>query len=272
MEPQEDSQRPVPPASRPRWLWLGARGSADRGIISILALAETLAAMAVSAYFALRHGTFFLVVSACLAPLLLLRTQASQELGLMWGPRAISRTFWTIEYLLHMLPDTRFLGFWRRVLAVILLAVAFVVLMFLGFVVIALTTPAVRFAATLVTFCRTPLQCLMAIPRNWWRNVACVDMTHVPEPLPGIDAIIDAQRFEVEFILLLHPWQFIQQLMVRERFKGELPSRFLRGVVTALFVLIVALPAWLYRWFLKASCLSYLPLAWSKAGLNGWRG
>jgi hypothetical protein len=256
VEPQAASERLVHPLPEPRWLWRGRRGSADKRIISILALAETLAAATVSAYIALRHGAFFLGVSASLAPLLLLRTPASRELGLRWGPRVIARTFQTIEALIQKLPDTHSRSLLRRVLAGLLLVVAFVVLMTGGFAVIALTAPGVRFTATLVTFCRTPLQCLRAIPGNWWRIVACVDMTHVPEPLPGIDAIIDSQEPREEFILLLHPWAAIRQLMVRERARGELPSRFLRGVITALFVLIVALPAWLYRWCVKAVCLA----------------
>ncbi len=257
MEQQPISAHPAPPSPEPRWLWRGKRGSASKGIISILALVESLAAATVSAYLALRYGPAYLVVGACIAPLLLLRTPASQALGLEWGPRAIAWTFLMIEAIIQLLPDTRTLGPVRRVLAVLLAAVAFVGLMSLGFVVIALLSPAVRFSATLVTFCRTPLQCLEAIPGNWWRTIACVDMTHVPELLPGIDAIIDAAPgVREEFILLLHPWAAIRQLLAPERWKGQLPPRLFRGVIVALFVLIVALPAWLYRWVLKGMFLN----------------
>ena len=247
-----------------RWRWWGTRGSADRGVISVLALVETLAAATVSGYIALRYGTLYLVVSACIAPLLLLRTPASQKLGLEWGPRAIARTFQRIELLLHMLPDTRSRGLLGRALAGTFIVVAFVVLMALGFVVIALVTPVVRFTATLVTFLRTPLQCLRAIPGNWWRNIACVDMTHVPEPLPGIDSIIDNPDFRQEFILLLHPWAVIRLVGVPEKGKEALPPWFFRALLITLVVAIVALPAWLYRWFLKAAFLNS-PLVYMNA-------
>jgi hypothetical protein len=261
VEQQAGSAHPATSSPEPRWRWRGRRGSAEKRTISILALAESLVAAAVSAYLALRYGTFHLMVGAGLVPLLLLRTPASQALGLGWGPQAISRTFLTIEMLLHMLPDTRSRGLLGSVLVGLFGAAVFLVLMSLGFVFIAITVPVVRFTATLVTFCRTPLQSLAAIPGNWWRIVACVDMTHVPELLPGIDAIIDTEEPRLNFIALLHPWVAIQRMMVRERFKGEFLPRSFRAFMTALFVVIVALPAWLYRWGLKAACLAPALLA-----------
>lgn len=67
------------------WIWWSAAQTVHRGDISVLAIVETIAATSLSLWVAIRYQTIsHLVVGACVAPLLLLRTEQSVRLGLKW--------------------------------------------------------------------------------------------------------------------------------------------------------------------------------------------
>jgi hypothetical protein len=72
---------------RPRgrsWTWRSSVDSADTGVVSALALCETIAASGIYAWIASRFGMLHLTISACVAPFLLMRTQRSAQLALKW--------------------------------------------------------------------------------------------------------------------------------------------------------------------------------------------
>jgi hypothetical protein len=63
--------------------------SVARGEVSILAIVETLLAMALAFYLSRHFNTLrWLAVAMCFSPLLLLRTEASARLGIAWFERS----------------------------------------------------------------------------------------------------------------------------------------------------------------------------------------
>lgn len=88
----EKSQEEIEQNRRSGWYWWCHQGQKTESV-SVLSLFETLAAMSVYILIALYWGTLHLLISGCLAPALLLRTEESVALGrklgakfLHWGP------------------------------------------------------------------------------------------------------------------------------------------------------------------------------------------
>src|SRR2546430_1007967 len=122
--------------------------SVRQGEPTVLAIIETLAAMAASVWIAVHFGTWkHVLIGFCVAPFLLLRTDASCEQAVHWFDDFISkmhRSGWRLSFPISM---TWFL----------------------------IGGPIVRVAATLVYFFREPKACLASIAANWWRMVCATD-------------------------------------------------------------------------------------------------
>lgn len=67
------------------WRWWSTPESVEALTVSVLAIVETLAAVAIYAWIAVEFGTLHLTISCCIAPFLLLRTPESTKRGLGWG-------------------------------------------------------------------------------------------------------------------------------------------------------------------------------------------
>src|SRR5215217_1008988 len=70
---------------RSSWLWHSRVGSTEQGIFSVLAAAEVM--LAVAAYWGFAfwaHTQTHLLISVIAAPILLLRSKQSIDLGLRW--------------------------------------------------------------------------------------------------------------------------------------------------------------------------------------------
>jgi TIR domain len=67
---------------RRSWAWRSTVESTKAGVVSVLAVTETIIASAAYIWVAWRFGTLHLTVCACVAPFLLLRTEASVSRGL----------------------------------------------------------------------------------------------------------------------------------------------------------------------------------------------
>ena len=63
------------------WVWFSTEETAEAGKTSVLAIIETLGAMAAYAWIAWEYGTLHLTIAACVAPFLLLRTEESTRLA-----------------------------------------------------------------------------------------------------------------------------------------------------------------------------------------------
>lgn len=81
-------------------------------------------------------------------------------------------------------------------------------------------------------------------PDNWLRTIYIIDFLHLPEIVPGINNI--ASDFRIETI-------------TKTAHKQE--NAFFRMTIF-LFLLILIIPALLYRWSLKSTCWLYLPVVY----------
>jgi len=145
-------------------------GSIRQSEVSILAVIETILAIGgtvvLISFGYWRHFWIMVLVT----PLLLLRTERSQSLGLS----AFARGF----NLWLQLPPT---------VAVILT----LPLLILGSLV-------VKIASTVRTVVAAPIDSLTEIPKNWFLQVLCVDSFHPPELVPGIESSPDKTLDELK--------------------------------------------------------------------------
>lgn len=133
--------------------------SVKRGEVSILAIVETLLAIALVFYLSAHFNTLrWLGVAMCVSPLLLLRTDESVRLGIKWFDRSLA---WLAE------PDPHWPGS---------SLVATYTVFFLPLII--------RIGATLVASFREPAAVLQAIPTNWTRVTLATDSFFAPELVP----------------------------------------------------------------------------------------
>jgi hypothetical protein len=256
------------------WAWSSRGRSADEGVISVLGIVETILAMSIYLLIARELGTLHLTIASILAPLLLLRTERSVALGaemvnrltgrLGLVERIMSAAAWPLfRDALTWVASRRIfrpvvfrwtepvvtLGLFLVLGPLSVLWFAFRVI-FILFVVmaVAIAAPVIRFIATAVPAVASPLVAIRAIPKNWFRNVACVDFLQAPESVPGV-----AARPEDDLILHLfsHP-----------TLRGEGPMR----IASWPLLMPVLIPAVLYRWSLKGTAIVWSPLMWIVRG------
>jgi hypothetical protein len=187
--------------------------------ISFLAVVETLVAMAISVFIAIKIGTLkHLAVSACIAPFLLLRTEQSTRMAMAWAiylsphyfeitdsfVRLIDRIIYN-DFLSYIDPHYYALtdsftslieriinqGFSSKVIKYLLIAIVVILAAAVLAVTVALfgvSLILIRMVSMLLILIQNPLTTLSAIPKNWRRATLCVDVVHPPEILPGSEA------------------------------------------------------------------------------------
>jgi hypothetical protein len=197
--------------------------SVARGEVSILAIIETLLAIALVFYLSTHFNTVrWLAIAMCVSPLLLLRTEESTRLGIKWWD-------WWMEKVVK--PTLGYTGS----------AIQELVGRSVGAVAMVLGPPMIRMCATVVGFVTQPGDSLGAIPRNWIRVVLATDSHHVPEVIPGHEEWSTSSWEETG-------WWFGIALIV------------LSWIVVLLAFCFFFLPAFFYRWSLKATSIIYAPL------------
>lgn len=213
------------------------RESCDAGEITLLAIVETVLAVALLITLSLWLDTARWLAGACLlAPLLLLRTEESMLRGLRWNVWLFKteqrRSVTIIGSSLLVLG----VAVWIAHEWAILLLVPFTgVLLAFTFALIFFVT---RFTATLVAVVQHPLRSLAALPSNWRRLVLATDSGLDPEFMPDAD---------IGPAVFLGDWH-------RETLLDRWIS--LTGFL-AIYPITAA-----YRWSVKATCVVYLPLLW----------
>jgi len=213
------------------------RESCDQGVITVLAIIETVFAIVLVITLSVWFDTTHWLAGACLlSPLLLLRTEDSVQRGLRWG----NWLFIKKQRISIAIIGSALLVFgvavWITHLWAILLLFPFCgVLLALG---PALVFFVVRFTATLVSMGKHLPHSLSALPGNWRRIVLATDSGLDPDFLPG---------HNVGTTIFLADWQ------------GE--TLLTRWVYLTLFLTLYPLCA-AYRWSVKATCVVYLPFVW----------
>lgn len=222
--------------------WVSNRESVREGEPSVLAIAETLIAMGLTLWIAVHFGTVkHVVIGACIAPFLLLRTDDSAMLGL--------RTAKWIDDWRSFPPD---------IITTVLTPPGLLMLVL------------VRMFATVGTIFRTPAAVIRAIPRNWRRITVATDSFHSPQvlPMPDDPAHLDDVNLSVGSFDVFKLVVFFRVARPSESFIGK-GVRF--WIVYPIFLLvvwlfivpIVSLPPFLYRWSLKSTAIIWFPLLWA---------
>jgi hypothetical protein len=139
---------------------VSSKKSVARGEVSILAIVETLLAMALVFYLSAHFNTLrWLAIAMCLSPLLLLRTEESTRLAIKWFDN-YQQSF-LYQFFLDDVP-------WQ---VDYIISIPFVF--------------AIRVGATFVALLSAPMAALNAIPKNWARITLATDTLRAPELIPG---------------------------------------------------------------------------------------
>ena len=211
--------------------------SVARGEVSILAIVETLLAIALVFYLSAHFNTLrWLAVAMCVSPLLLLRTEESTRLGIEWFDRiwhwnefSIGRDYdlLTSDRIPEQPEPPKSLGglLFSVIEAPICVAIP----------------PMVRVLSTTIALIHNPLTVVKAIPRNWFRVTLTIDSAFPPEIIPD------------------HPRLSVRRTTDRIR-EASRDSLSLAIVIECTVFISFFLPSILYRWSLKATSIIYAPL------------
>ena len=234
-------------------LW-STEESVRAGEPSFLAIAETLAAMAVSVWIGVHFGTWMhIAIGACIAPLLLLRTEPSCRSGVAYAQRLGDR-------LVGAGPgksaDSTLADVWQLFSFMVRLTI------------LILIAPLVRVFVTCVHVAASPMLSLRAIPVNWWRSILSTDSAIAPEWLPLPDQIppSDLEHGVLAIARVSRLLRFICIEAPRADNCKWHEVAFASAFVLPLFspLLIVAVICGLtYRWSIKSTAIVWLPLLWA---------
>lgn len=233
--------------------------SVRAGEPTVLAIAETIFAISASTWVALHYGTVrHIAIGGCVAPFLLLRTAQSRDLGWRMWVQAHDRLLKILDLpLLFKVLRKRRLSR----LAFALNCFATVAVM----VLVTLAACVARVAATMATFVVNPIDSLTAISDNWRRTVLGLDLFESPELIPGPDS-----SQSTEYLVATRPYSAVTALFRDLRAIFEEPkvggSNFAIavGFPTAIVILlIITIPALVYRYSLKATAILWYPLLWA---------
>lgn len=196
--------------------------SVSRSEVSILAIVETLFAIALVFYLSAHFNTLrWLAVAMCVSPLLLLRTDESTRLGIECFER-----WWRWNETHFRRPGIRE-PIWLIILGLQL----------------PLMPSISRAAATILSIMRQPGAAVRAIPINWARVTLSVDSLFAPEVVPE------------------HPTLNFDTLKCWLRKDSASQMEIWRRWAAMPFMLCAFfLPSLLYRWSLKATSIIYAPL------------
>lgn len=213
--------------------------------MSLLAIAETVMAVTILVTLSIWLDTVkWLALAGCLTPLLLLRTDYSVQKGLRWldwvSDERRGKTWIPLARTAGVLVTFGICiwtaGWWSVLILLFLISPVFLAPLALAYLPVLCF--GIRVGATIASVLRHPLLSLQAIPQNWRRIILATDTATDPEFLPGDE---------------FGPLTFIRRGSPRE------PWTYGNLYIVALFLYI---PAVVYRWSLKATCVIYLPLIW----------
>lgn len=213
------------------------RESCDAGEITLLAIVETVLAVALLITLSLWLDTARWLAGACLlSPLLLLRTEESVQRGLRMNAWLNANDKQASAVLIGALILVFGVAVWLAQGWALLL-----IFPFTGVLIAFSLSPlffVIRFTATLVSVIQHPLHSLANLPGNWRRIVLATDSGLHPEFLPGEDFGPASLLENINRETLLNHW-----------------------LLLSVFLTIYPLTA-AYRWSVKATCVVYLPLMW----------
>ena len=205
--------------------------------VTLLAIIETLIAISITALISIYLDTYIhIVISASLAPFLLLKTEKSTHQTIHYFTALSLKLAGTL---------TKCIDF-EKTRNTFLLGIPLLV-------VLGLCLLAIKIYVVFINLVTSPLDTVRAIPENWYSVAFCLDSKHPPEPIPGWESC----RVEVfEKHDLEDPnisWFDINDFNHRE------PVEF---TISVMLWLIFFLPSFIYRYSLKSTSIIYMPFIW----------
>ena len=249
------------------WVWYSTPESVVSKTISLLSFFETAISISIYVWMLSSFGTLHLVLSAILAPLLLLRTNKSTKLGLSFGLPVLEKLweftrkqYWNIDS-----DNFRSNHFSRKALKD---SLVIWMLMITSATIAGVISIGVRVVATVVILLRHPIESISSIPKNWWRYVACIDIFHPPQLLPGVLECSDNTLFK-RYPLSMGMLTSSKVAVTMVHICGpEIPLYVSNDQRIVGFYKFFYIPSILYRWSLKGSSLIYSPLLWVANSLS----
>jgi hypothetical protein len=219
--------------------------SSHRGETSLLAIAETVMATAVSLWVAIRYETLIhIAASVVLASMLLFRSRQSDRMG-----RELIRVVvpailgWPVKYQSKSSCNP-------LIVLPVLVATLFVV-----FVLLPLSVIVCRISATIASLVARPLVHLVSIRKNWRRIALATDTLTLVEIVPGIELATspppELRTFSFKGIIT-HT-----RATLRDQTRVTKVTVF---VLLTPILLLIWLPPMLQRWSFKSVSLFFLPL------------
>lgn len=213
--------------------------------VTALAIAESLLASGITLWLAWRGRWVYLECTSLVTPLLMLRTPESTERGVRWFNAGMS---WLYEKYLNSLPD-----FSDRLPLSANLPLNYAVIAWgsiANMAAMVVFSFAAKLSSTVTSLLTRPLDCLLAIPRNWFAQTFCIDSAHPPELVPGIETSPQTIDDELRFSVVL---SYCKRSIARE-------------TLVTLVVVFICIPPFtltlLYRLSLKGTAIVWLPLLW----------
>ena len=225
------------------WVWKCTPESTDNETISILACVDTLTACGLSLWIAFQYDIWLHIgISALIAPLLLLRTPYSIEIGISWLNQTSDKAINVLDKI-RVEPTKRVLG---DLLLITIL------------IIVGLLSISIRISATVVGLLKHPIITISNIPTNWKRIALYTDFLHPPEIIPGIESKVATEEKH----------NTLSDLLVSKYIYGawteiEDQNIIRKTILLLLFLLVFTLlyiPSLIYRWSLKSTSIVYVPL------------
>lgn len=234
--------------------WVSNPESIKANQPSVLAIAETLAAMGVSVWIAVTWDTYVhIAIGASIAPLLLMRTDESVDRC----NRSVAMFARSLEWFLNTLIGKNEIVI---LIAVILFGAPFIV-WFFGHLLVS------RLLAWVVTLFRHPLAAVAAVPDNWRHSAVVLDSQHSCDILPATG---EGLKEDHPFLKLRTMPGFFRDLhkeMVSS--DPEWIERVALWIPVAIVAFPIVAPAYAYRWSLKSTALIWSPLLWALRSVRG---
>ena len=210
--------------------------------LSALAILETVLAISISIWISIHLDTIlYILISTLIAPFLMLRTQASITQGLNWATIAnIYIEKISSPFNKKKKPNINSLTY---IFSLLLIAV-----------LILLTAITIKIGATVKTLFTHPIDCIKAIPLNWWKISLSTDIRFLPEILPDSES---PNIKEFTRIPRLSRISLDSQL-----FRGNFINRILAYILFVIIFSILFIPPLLYRFSLKSTSYIYFPFIW----------
>lgn len=229
--------------------------SAEKGLISALAIVECIASILIYILLSVHFGTLVHYAAAiCVAPLFLFRTPGSIETGLIIHDSLLRRYNSIFDSDLFADIDTkpwpssyRPFGAFRESARLVIIPVLEAFAAVFYFLLLPLIGLSSRFSVALWHVLRHPIDSLLAMPQNWMRQSICTDLLCPPEMVPNEDEI------EVETAPSF-------ELLTR-RLRDKRNGLLMRMAVLAVLC-IAYIPPTLLRISFKATSVVYAPFVW----------